>query len=144
LLSSNQKGWFKVFIRHILSLRYLAIALVMMVVAASVYALAAKNTVAHSVAGDGAGIISPYEVSSIRYTLDKDNNPRDIRKVQFVVNPAVGSNAQPASTVHARIDTNNWVSCVNIGGSTWECSFNSPYPTVRLNPPTTLEVVAAQ
>lgn len=118
--------------------------MVVMVLAASVYVLAAANTVAGSQAGEGAGVITPYVVGAIRYTLDKDNNPREIRRVQFEVNLAAGSSAQLPGTVHTRIANGSWVNCLNTVGVVWECSFNPPYPTVSLTPPTTLEVVAAQ
>lgn len=132
------------FLWRIVSIRSLAILLLGLVLAASAYALAAANIVVGSKAGDGAGAITPYVVGSIKYTLDKNNNPRNIQKVQFAVNLSAGSSAKSPGTVHARIDSGIWVDCANIGGVTWECSFSSPYPTVQVSPPTTLEVVAAQ
>jgi hypothetical protein len=132
------------FIAHILRIRYFAVLILTLVIAANVYALAASNTVAASQAGDGTGIITAYNVGQIKYTLDEADNPTDIMSVQFEVNKQGGSSAELPSEVHARIDGGNWVSCTNIAGVTWECLFSPPYPTVSVSPRTMLEVVAAQ
>ncbi len=131
---------------HLLLSRHLAILILALVIAAGAYALAAANNVDESGAGEGSASITPYVVdsNSIRYTLDDQINPTDIKKVQFEVNIQAGSSAGPPSEVYARIDSGVWVNCANIGGVDWECLFSPPYPQVRLSPPTTLEVVAAQ
>lgn len=132
------------FIAHILRIRYFAVLILALMIAATVHAFAAANTVPQDGAGDGVGTIASYDVGQIKYTLDQADNPTDITSVQFEVNKQAGSNAELPGEVHARIDGGNWVSCTNIAGVTWECLFSSPYPTVSVSPPTALEVVAAQ
>lgn len=120
--------------------------LLALVIAATTYALAAGNSLDQSQAGDGYAPIRRYQVveSTIRYTLDVENNPTDILQVEFTVEkPAQGTVEQPG-TVQARIDTGGWVDCAPAGGATWRCVFSSPYPRVRLNPANILEVVATQ
>ena len=126
--------------------RYLAILLLALVIAASTYALAAGNGLDQSRAGDGYAPIRRYQVveNTIRYTLDIDGNPTDIRQVQFdVQQPAAGAVDLPGK-VHARIDEGDWANCDPAGVYTWRCSFASPYPRVKLGPANVLEVVVTQ
>jgi hypothetical protein len=126
--------------------RYLAILILALVIASAAYTLAAANSVTESGTGEGVADITDYEIdsSTIRYTLDDQTNPTDVRRVQFEVNIQAGSNADPPSEVYAQIDNSTWVSCTPSGGDLWECPFSPPYPRVRVSPPTALHVVAAQ
>jgi hypothetical protein len=142
----NRKDHFTMFRPHLFFSRHLAILILALAIAAGAYALAAANNVGESGAGEGAANITPYTVdsNSIRYTLDDQINPIDIKKVQFAINIQAGSSAGPPSEVYARVDNGVWVNCANVGGVDWECPFSPPYPQVSLSPLTTLEVVAAQ
>ncbi len=128
------------FVIRILQFRYLTIAIIILILATSAYALAAANNVTASKAGEGVGSINPYIVTNIKYML-RPNNPRRIKSVQLDVNPT-GVTPAPAE-VQARIDTGVWINCTG-GPVIWNCSFNPPYPRVSTTPPTTLQVVAAQ
>jgi len=57
------------------------------IMAAAVYGFAAANTVPTSKAGDGAGVVSGYTVSSIHYNLNA-TNPRNIDSVTFNLDTA--------------------------------------------------------
>lgn len=74
-------------------------------------ALTAGNTVPDSQAGDGAGAITGYVVSSVSYDLNA-TNPQTIDQVSFTLDsvPAVGSE------IEIRLDSTGsaWYSCVNV------------------------------
>lgn len=133
-------------IRCFAAARYLAILLLALVIAATTYALAAGNSLDESRAGDGEAPIRRYQVdeNTIHYTLDVENNPTDIHQVEFdILQPAAGTADLPRE-VHARIDDGAWANCAPAGGYTWRCAFGSPYPRLRLDPVSVLEVVASQ
>jgi len=127
-------------ISRVFRIRNLAVLILVLILTASTYAFAATNTVSQSRAGEGSGSINPYTISNIRYTLDTDN-PTQIRSLQLDTSPTGGASAP--SEVQVRIDTGAWVNCSG-GPTTWTCAFSAPYPTVRVVPATTLQVVAAQ
>lgn len=77
------------------------------------YALTAANTVPGTKAGDGAGTVSGYTVSAIKYTLNS-SNPRNADSVSFTLDsaPAVGSSLRAQLT-----DGGAWHTCTNSGAS---------------------------
>ena len=94
-------------------------------IAGAASALAAANTVPATHAGDGAGAISGYTVSTVHYTLNA-TNPSNIDQVSFTLSvaPVAGS------TLRARLyDAGSWYSCTNAGTSV-TCVTTSPQATV--------------
>jgi len=84
------------------------------IMAAAVYGFAAANTVPTSKAGDGAGVVSGYTVSSIHYNLNA-TNPRNIDSVTFNLDAAPTA----GSTIKIKLvsaDT-TWYTCTNIGAA---------------------------
>ncbi|MDW8008455.1 MAG: hypothetical protein RMK67_02685 [Chloroflexota bacterium] len=103
-----------------------------LVVALSVLALAASNTVPGTRAGDGGGAISGYNVTNVAYTLD--SNPQNIQKVEFDLGAA-------ASAVKVRLQSGGtWYNCTNTSGNHWSCSTTGQ----AVQPADELRVVATQ
>lgn len=102
--------------RTALGRRTLGVGLVATVLAAGAYAYTASNTVAASAAGDGAGVVSGYDVTNVQYTLDAAD-PTAIDAVSFDLDAA-------ASVVKADTDNGSgYVDCTNTGGTSWSCDF---------------------
>ena len=72
--------------------RRLAAVAIIAVVALAGFGFAASNTVPGSKAGDGAGAITGYVVSTVHYNLNAAN-PRNIDSVTFALDsaPVAGS-----------------------------------------------------
>jgi hypothetical protein len=65
-------------------------------------------------AGEGAGTISGYNVTNIKYTLD-NNDPANITGVEFALSP------DTATTVKAKVTgMASWGTCTD-AGTTWQC-----------------------
>ena len=65
-------------------------------------------------AGEGAGTISGYSVTNIKYTLD-NNDPANITGVEFALSP------DTATTVKAKVTgMASWGTCTD-AGTTWQC-----------------------
>lgn len=81
------------------------------ITAAAVYGFAAANTVPTSKAGDGAGVVSGYTVSSIHYNLNA-TNPQSIDSVTFNLDtaPVAGSTIK-IKLVNASA---TWYTCTNV------------------------------
>ena len=103
-------------------------------------ALTAANTVPRSNAGQGAGGISGYTISSSVYTLDT-NDPRTISTVTFTLNAAQPSGVR---TVRAKVTNGAYQNCSTTGGtgstSNWSCTLSSAVTAAG----TTLSVAGAQ
>jgi hypothetical protein len=69
------------------SFKFFIIAVFVLALATTTYALAAANTVPTSTAGDGNGAISGYTVSAVHYALNAAN-PANIDTVTFTIAPA--------------------------------------------------------
>ena len=69
-----------------MTIRLLAV-IALTVLGVFVSAFAATNTVPATKAGDGAGVISGYTVTNVKYTLN-GTNPRNIDDVRFDLNTA--------------------------------------------------------
>lgn len=100
-------------------LRNFKILFVVFVIAAisvAAYAFAAANTVPATKAGDGLGVVSGYDVTSVVYTLN-GTNPSTLDSVAFDVGAA-------AATVKVQLvaTTGSWYACVLGTGTTWSCA----------------------
>ena len=99
------------------------------VVAAAVgiagFAFTASNTVPDTKAGDGAGAITGFDVTSVHYTLN-GTNPRNADAVAFTLDSAPIA----GSTIRAQlVDGGSWYSCTNTGTAV-TCATTSPQATV--------------
>jgi hypothetical protein len=104
-------------ISGLLSLKTLPVLAFAGLVAVAGSGYAAANTVPASKAGDGAGAISGYTVSQIKYGLNS-TNPANIDTVSFVLDSAPAS----GSTVKVKLIS---------AGSTWySCSLGTPLTNV--------------
>ena len=121
---------------RILSLRGLGTLILVLILAAAVYAFAAANTVPESGAGDGTGTISGYTISTIRYALNA-TTPTNIDSVSFTITPAGGASAP--TTVYVQLNgAGSWYSCTL--GANWSCALTGQTVLAASN----LRVVAAQ
>ncbi len=140
------------FARSLFRVRSLFVMLVAMIFAVAAYGFAASNTVEVSGAGDGAGVISGYSVTGIRYTLGSPD-PSQITAVEFTLSTTSGA-VIPANA-HVQFGTYNagppatlttpsaWFTCppTEARGSTFKCT---GITGVLVAPSTGLRVVAAQ
>lgn len=106
---------------RIFSIKNLLLLIPTLIVAASVYAFAAANTVPESGAGDGSGTISGYTASNITYDTNDDGNPSTLDEVTFDLAATAGAGAPTEVFVEVVSGSNNWFSCANSAGSTWNC-----------------------
>ena len=122
--------------------KVLVITVVVLVVAASVYAFAASNTIEDSAAGYAAKVVPGYTVSNIVYDLDA-TDPTMVDNITFDIAPSSG-------TVVAAI-----VKLQTVGGGTWKdctlgtasgssrpvtCAYSSLLPLANV---TALNIVAS-
>lgn len=119
--------------------KVLGLVMVVGIIAAGTYAFTAANTVPATKAGDGAGAITGYTVSSIEYQPDSAN-PDLIDGVRFLLDTAaetVKAQINRDATVSGSADS-AWSSCTNVGGAVldplgllpdllWECTY-ADYP----------------
>ena len=101
------------------------------------YAYTASNSVAATRAGDGAGAISGFVVSSVKYNLNT-TNPSNIDSVTYSLD-----SAPPAgSTIKTQLaPAGSWYTCTNVGAAV-TCPVTSPQATVAAA--SNLRVVIAQ
>jgi len=92
----------------------LLIIIVALLLSGFTYAFAAGNTMPNTMAGDGAEVISGYEVSNVVYNLNA-TNPANIDSVSFQLDAA-------ASTVKARVDDTASFSDCTYSAPTWTCT----------------------
>jgi len=101
------------------------------------YAYTASSTVPNTNAGDGAGTISGYVVSSVKYNLNA-SNPQNIDSVTFNLD----STPVAGSTLKAQLAAaGSWYTCTNVAAAV-TCTTTSPQATVAAA--TQLRVVVAQ
>jgi hypothetical protein len=82
-------------------------------IVAGTYAFTAANTVPASKAGDGAGAVTGYVLSTVHYNLDA-TDPSLIDEVTFTLDsvPVAGS------TIMAQLDpAGSWYSCTNVAAA---------------------------
>ena len=101
--------------------RVALVALPILAIGSAAYAFTAANNVPPSKAGIGAGVISGYDVSNIKYNLETAN-PANIESVEFDLNGAAG-------TVKARVISGGTYTDCTGGPTHFTCDF-SPNPTV--------------
>jgi hypothetical protein len=125
--------------RRIFNIRLLVVVILTLIVAATVYGLAAANVVPESGAGDGANSITGYTVTNVTYTLD--TTPYNLSKVTFNINPTSAAQA-PVTVKVALVDPPvTWYACTVGTSPSWSCTFS---PAVPITPTNKLRVVAAQ
>lgn len=97
-------------------IKVFVIVLIAFVFATVATAFAASNTVPSSAAGDGAGGVSGFTVSSVQYNLNAAN-PANIDSVTFTLNAAAG-------TVKIKLVAagSTYYSCTNTSGNNWSCT----------------------
>lgn len=96
-----------------------------LLVATAVNALVASNTVPGTAAGSGAGTISGYTVSAVKYNLNS-TNPANIDSVQFTLSAA-------ATTVRVKLESSGAyypVANCTASGNDWTCTTTTPQATV--------------
>ena len=121
------------------SRRALGALLVAGVVATGSYAVTAANSVPAGRAGDGAGSISGYSVSSVKYSLNA-TNPANIDAVTFALDAAPPAGA---TTKIQLASGGSWYTCTSGTPATNQsCTTTSPQATVAAA--TDLRVVSAQ
>ncbi len=99
--------------------RLALVALLAFVLGTTAFAYAANITFNGAtnagLAGEGSGVISGYNVTNIKYTLD-NNDPATITGVEFALNP------NTATTVKAKIgDAAAWGTCTYVSPK-WQCT----------------------
>lgn len=108
------------------------------ILAVAISGFAAANTVPASKAGDGAGAISGYTVSNIKYNLNA-SDPRNLDSVTFDVDVAPPAGATKKIKLVAAGAT--WYTCTNVGVA-FTCATTAPQATVA--PADELRVVVTQ
>jgi hypothetical protein len=127
---------------HFSKAKSLGMILLILVLAAAIYAFAAANTFADDTyAGAGSTTISGYTIRNIHYTLDTASDPRDITQVQFDIDE---NGSDPPSTVYITLDGGTtWQQCsAGAGAYDWDCDLSSNPADVETA--TALEIVAAE
>ena len=99
--------------KSILRPRSFGMLILALILAASVYGFANTNTVEATSAGDGAALISGYDIVSVSYSIFADSDPSDIDAVSFDLQASVAS-------VWVSLDNgSNWTDCTgSISGTT--------------------------
>lgn len=112
-------------------------AILMGALVVGAFALTNSNTVPATQAGDGAGAISGYVVSSVKYNLNA-SNPSNIDSVTFNLDstPVAGSTLKMQLAA-----AGSWYTCTNVAAAI-TCATTSPQATVATA--TTLRVIVAQ
>ena len=89
------------------------------------YAFASSNP-APKIAGEGAGAISGWTVSEIKYQLSSD--PSLVSGVRFDLDKAAG-------TVSVKLNSGSttYTSCANINGNHWQCDFPAGVQLTAMN-----------
>jgi hypothetical protein len=116
------------------NIKWVLVVLAVFVLAGTVIAFAASNTVPSSKAGDGSGAVSGYVVSSVQVVLN-GTDPTKIDAIKFALDST-------ATTVQARfLSTDGWYTCSN-ASNVWTCATTSPQLTVSAMD--SLRVIAIQ
>jgi hypothetical protein len=123
---------------HFTQAKSIAVILLILVAAAAMYGFAAANTVPDSGAGDGAGTISGYTISSITYTLNS-SNPRNIDSVEFDISSDGGLGDPATVKIELEGGSGTWYDC-SIAAGHATCDTTTPAQDVE--GATSLRVVA--
>lgn len=92
-------------------------ALTVLAVSFATFAFASSRT-GQPVGGEGANLVSGYDVSGVHYLLAQD--PSLLAAVEFDLNASAHVVKVSANSSNARL-----VDCRNTGGYHWVCDFNS-------------------
>jgi hypothetical protein len=117
------------------SSRVLIVTLLLFVLAGSTYAFAAQNTVPSSIAGDGQGDISGYDITDIHYEL----NDADIETVTFDASNTEGLTATDVKI--SLVTDGDFFTCDYSGGDSWSCDVSGSVSVLEAD---LLRVVAVQ
>lgn len=91
-----------------------------------VFAFAASNTVPQSSAGDGAGLISGYAVSGVKYNLNAAD-PQNIDSINFTLTTTNTTGIPATSSILARIvNTQTFMTCSFTGGGSTSVAATCP------------------
>ena len=116
---------------------FFRVAVVGAALAVGGYAYTASNTVPVTQAGDGAGAISGFVVSSVKYNLNA-TNPSNIDSVTY----SLDSTPPAGSTIKTQLaSAGSWYTCTNVSTAV-TCPVTSPQATVAAA--SDLRVVIAQ
>ncbi len=120
--------------KSILRPRSFGMLVLALILAASVYGFAATNTVEATSAGDGATVISGYNIVSVNYSIFGDSDPSDIDAISFDLQATVAS-------VWVSLDNGaNWTDCT---GSISGTNVTNCAMSVAVTSATQLRIVAA-
>ena len=123
---------------HILRPRSIVAFALLLILSAVAYGFAAANTVPASGAGDGAGTITGYTISNVKYALNA-TTPANIDSVSFTVTPG-GAAAAPTTVKAKLVSSSTSYSACTLAGTTWTCNFTG----VTAAAADELRVIAAQ
>ena len=101
-------------------LRILASTAMLLILSAVAYGFAAANTVPASGAGDGAGAITGYTISAVKYTLNA-TTPANIDSVSFTLTP-VGAAGAPTTVKAKLITSSTTYSACTLATTIWTCN----------------------
>lgn len=111
---------------------------VLLILSSVAYGFAAANIVPASGAGDGAGTITGYTISNVKYALNA-TTPANIDSVSFTITP--GGSAGAPTTVKAKlVSSSSTYSTCSLAATTWTCNFTGITATAADE----LRVIAAQ
>lgn len=111
---------------------------VLLILSSVAYGFAAANIVPASGAGDGAGAITGYTISNVKYALNA-TTPANIDSVSFTITP--GGSAGAPTTVKAKlVSSSSTYSTCSLSATTWTCNFTGITATAADE----LRVIAAQ
>jgi len=119
-------------------LRWLLVIGVTLVLAGSVYAFAASNTVPANNAGFGEAVVSGYTISNVAYSFGSDPNTLD----QVAFDIAADAGGDTPTNVEVSLDGGTqWYDCVAGTLPNWTCDTTSP--AVSTSSVVTLSVAAS-
>lgn len=123
-----------------LTLRFVVAFIFVLVLSATAYAFAAANTVDPSRAGDGAGAITGYDVSGIKYEHDTDRSK--VKKVSFVIDETNPTNVYARFTDGAAtpVAVGDWSTLCVLATGRYTCDFATAVEIVDVF---SLQVVAS-
>lgn len=127
LRAGGKQGWEVGMRRASNRRRVLGVGLLVTGLTAATYAFTAANVVPATKAGDGAGAITGYTVSTVHYNLNA-TNPQNIDSATFTFNSAPVA----GSTVKVQLDTpsGSWYSCTMSGAPAVNASCTTTGATV--------------
>jgi hypothetical protein len=104
-------------VSRVINRRTAVLGLLLVILATAGFGFAASNTVPSTAAGDGAGVISGYNVTDIDYTLG-GTNQSDIDQVDFNLAPLATGGPVAPEVVQIELVANSgtWFNCIPASG----------------------------